>query len=485
MSTHLQPPSYGEILRFVIPLVLGLLTSAFHTLIDTFFIAQLGTAQLAAVPLAAVVYAVGWSLLAGILYNSIAFIGRVFGAGKYQYIGIILAHYHLIALLGLPLLSLFIQIWPFFSAIANLNATVDNYAWTYLQIRIWEVPFAAFLVLYSCFYQAQGNSRFPMLVSVISLLLNIVLDYGLIFGKFGLPALGVAGSAYATVLAQAFAASFIVISSFTSHVRTQFQLQIFAQVNFTLLKQIFCIGFPQGLGDMIEVLTWLGLFLIIGQLGEAALAANNIGVQVIHLVFLPWAAIATAVASYMSRFLGKKQPELAKMTTYRTLVLASTYMGLSSIPLWFFGESIARWFTTDEAIIYQAGLMFKMMALYQFFDGTNTILRGALSGAGDTLIPMIFLILCAVLVMFPAASLLSRWIEPGLAGAWLGVFAYLFTFAVLITYRYRSGKWQVIFNNSVFEDDCICLDKLSEQKASAMTIKEGEPLSASLHRHTS
>ncbi|EDN68659.1 conserved hypothetical protein [Beggiatoa sp. PS] len=198
---------------------------------------------------------------------------------------------------------------------------------------------------------------------------------------------------------------------------------------------------------MIEVLTWVGLFLIVGQLGEAALAANNIGIQVLHLLFLPGVAVGTAAASYMGRFLGSQQPELAKIATDRTLILGITYMGLSGIPLWFFGESIARWFTTDEAIIYQAGLMFKIMALYQIFDGTNTILRSALSGAGDTFIPTLLLVSCAVFVMFPMAILLSRWIEPGLVGAWLGAFVYLFILATLIMYRYRSEKWKMIMNS--------------------------------------
>ncbi|EDN68660.1 MATE efflux family protein [Beggiatoa sp. PS] len=206
MSKHLNPPSYGEILRFVIPLILGLLTTALHTLIDTLFIGQLGTAQLAAIPLAAVTYITGWVLFAGILRNSIAFIGRAFGAHQYHKIGMILAHYQPIALLGLPLLGLFIQTWPLFSAIANLSTTVDNYAWIYLKIRVWEAPFSLSIILYSSFYQALGNSRFPMQVAVSTLLVNIVLDYGLIFGELGMPALGVAGSAYATVLAQAFGA---------------------------------------------------------------------------------------------------------------------------------------------------------------------------------------------------------------------------------------------------------------------------------------
>ena len=116
-------------------------------------------------------------------------------------------------------------------------------------------------------------------------------------------------------------------------------------------------------------------------------------------------------------------------------------MGLLGIPLWFFGESIARWFSADEAVIYQAGLMFKVMALFQIFDGMSMILRSALSGAGDTLVPTLLLLGCAVGVMFPVAALFSRLLEPGLLGAWLGAFAYLATLAASIAcHFFQVGK---------------------------------------------
>ncbi len=86
-SLELVPPSYEEILRFTIPLMLGLMTVVLMTLIDTFFIGQLGTVQLAAVPLASWVYLIGWALLVGVLENSIAFLARAFGAKEYHKMG--------------------------------------------------------------------------------------------------------------------------------------------------------------------------------------------------------------------------------------------------------------------------------------------------------------------------------------------------------------------------------------------------------------
>jgi len=445
-SLELVPPSYEDILRFTIPLMLGLMTMVLMTLIDTLFIGQLGTDQLAAVPLASWMYLTGWALLAGVLENSIAFFARAFGAKEYHKMAHILAHYQILALLGLPLLYLFIQSWPLFSTIAGLEPTVDSHAWVYLKIRVWDAAFSLLFILYSTFYQSKGNSLFPMLVAVGILLLNVVLDYGLIFGNLGMPALGVAGSAYATVFAQALGALFIMTTSFFGPISAHYGLRIFTRPDFNLFKNILRIGLPKGIGDFIDLLTWIGFMLIVGQLGTVPLAANNIGIQVAEFLFLPGYAIGIAAASYVGRFLGANRSDIARAITYRILLLGVIYMGVLGIPLWFFGESIARWFSADNAVVYQAGLMFKVIALFQIFNGINIILRSALSGAGDTLIPTLFLIACAAGIMFPAAILLSQLIEPGLVGAWIGAFIYLVALSVMIIYRYRSNRWIAIFS---------------------------------------
>ncbi len=440
-AAPLRPPRTGEILRFAIPLMMGLMTTAINTLVDTVFIGRLGTAPLAAVPLAAMAYVVGWILLVGVMRTAIALCARAYGAGRWRDIGPLLAHYHLLALLGLPLLLLYVQAWPLASALAGLDPLVDELARTYLRIRAWDVVFSLLLILYSAFYQAVGNSRFPMMVSVAVVVLNIALDYALIFGHWGFPALGVAGSAMATVIAQGFGAAFIIAASFARPERERFALRLLIRPRPAMLGEILRIGLPQGIGDCMEIATWVGFMLIVGRLGEAPLAASNIGIQVTHLLFLPGFAFGIAAASYIGRFLGARRPDIARRTARRVLAMGIGYMGLLGIPLWFFGEFIARGFTADPTVIYQAGLIFKVMAVYQIFDGAGFITRTALGGAGDTRVPMLALVLCALGIMFPAAWGLSRAVEPPLMGAWLGAFAYMAVFAALMLLRFAGGRW--------------------------------------------
>ncbi len=435
------PPTLVEILRFAVPLMLGLLTTAIHTFVDTVFMGRLGTAPLAAVPLAYLAYVVGWVLLIGLMRNAIAFCGRAYGAGRRGEIGTIVAHYHYLALLGFPLVWVYVQGWPLFAAAARLSPEVDGLARIYLGIRVWDVVFSLLVVLYSAFYQSLGNSRFPLVVSAVVVALNIVLDYGLIFGRLGLPALGVAGSALATVLAQSAGAVVIVGASFASRHRVHYALRLVVRPRWPLMRDILRVGLPSGLGDTLDVTAWVGFMLIVGRLGEAPLAASNIGVQVTHLIFLPGLAFGIAAASYNGRFLGAKRPHLAAHTTNRVLALGVAYMAVLGVPLWFAGEAIAALFTADAEVIRQAGLMFKVMALYQAFDGMGFITRVALGGAGDTRTPVLLQVGCAAAVLFPAAWMLSLLVQPPLVGAWLGAFAYILVYAAAMQWRRAGRRW--------------------------------------------
>ncbi|WP_062153954.1 MATE family efflux transporter [Beggiatoa leptomitoformis] len=444
LQLNSQPPTIYEILRFALPLVLGLVTNALMNLTDTIFMGWLGAAQLAAIPFAAGIYLIGWILMVGIMRSSISFIARLFGAKEKHKIGSILFHYQLLAIMGLPLLLLYIQSFPIFSQLAQLSPMVAEYAWSYLQVLVWGTAFTLLLILYTSFYQAIGNSTFPMYISLIVLVINVILDYALIFGKWGMPALGVAGSAYATILAQAVGAFVMLITLISAENRQQFHLRYWQRPDMNLLKQIFWVGFPQGLGDFTELIAWVGLSVIAGRLGDTALAANNIGMQFTLVLFLPGLALGITAASYTGRFLGENRPELARLTTYKILSIGGLYMGILGIPLWFFGAEIARLFTEDIVIITEATYVFKVMALYQLFDCIGIIIRATLNGAGDTRIPTLFLLACILIVMFPLSIIFSLFITPPLMGIWLGTFVYMVVLAMLMLYRYRSNHWVTI-----------------------------------------
>ena len=421
--------------------MMGLMTTALHSIVDAAFVGRLGTAPLAALSMAGLYYFPGLALFIGLMRNSIAFTARAFGEGRPERIGAILAHYQWLVLVAVPLLVGLSLGFPLVAAAAGLSPQVAAQARIYLDVRVWEGGFVLTLILYSTFNQSIGDSRLPMLVNWGALGLNVVLDYGLIFGNLGLPRMGMAGSALATVLAQAAGMAAILAVVFRPNLRRRFDLRFLVRPSWVQIQRILAVGIPAGLGDFAEIAGFLGFFVIIGRLGQEALAANNIGVAVTHALFMPGIAAGVAAGSYMGRFIGAGAPGVARRAARRTLFVGLVYMGLMGLPLWFLGAEIAMLFTRDPEVIGQAALLFKVMALYQIFDATGMIMRGALNGAGDTRFPILVLLVASLGVMYPLAWWFSGLVEPGLVGAWLGVCAYMVVLGSTLLLRFERGKW--------------------------------------------
>ncbi|MBI3993096.1 MAG: MATE family efflux transporter [Candidatus Lambdaproteobacteria bacterium] len=437
-----RPPTRRELLRFAVPLMAGMITFGLHGVIDAAFIGRLGTPQLAGLGMANAYYVTILVLLLGVMRNAVAFTGRAFGAGRPQEIGPLLVQYQWLALAGLPLAWAAALGFPGLARAAGLTHQVVEHGTIYLFIRVWETPCVLLTILYATYHQSKGNSRLPMLVNWLMLPLNVVLDYLLIFGKGGFPALGLAGGALATVLANLSGAALIVTVSHLRRAARAERLRILGRPQRAMLREILRVSLPMGLGDFLEMCNFLVFYAIVGRLGTTALAAGNLALQVTHLIFLPGFAVGIAASSYMGRYLGAGSPALARTATLRALGLGVIYMGLAGIPLWFLGERIAAGFVTEREAIVGAGLVFKVMAVYQVFDAVGMILRSALGGAGDTRVPTAALPLCALGVMFPAALLLSEWAGLGLLGAFLGEALYIVVLAGVLWWRFERGPWR-------------------------------------------
>jgi MATE family multidrug resistance protein len=437
-------PRMAEILRFTGPLVLGLLTYALHSVIDTLFVGRLGTAEVAAVGMGSTFYFAGLVLFLGLMRNSVAFTARAYGARRWDEIGPIAAQYQWLALLAAPLLWLLVLAYPWIAALGQFTPEVEVLGRDYLCIRLLSVPLVLTIVLYGALYQATGRAIVPMAVAWSELALKTVLNELLIFGHGGFPALGVSGAAWATVLGELVSVTVIAGLVHLGPLRAQFRLRILGAPRLALLWPILAVGIPQGLGDAIEVATYLCFFAILGRLGEATLAANNIAIVTTQVLFIPAFALGIAAASYMGRFLGAGHPEIAVRTTWRVLALGVVYMGVLGVPLWSFGADIAGLYSQDAEVVRLAALAFKVMAVYQVCDGAGIILRLTLGGAGDTRVPTLIMAASSGLIMLPGGWWLSQAIQPGIVGGWVAAFIHMTVLAALLWWRFQRGAWRAL-----------------------------------------
>jgi MATE family multidrug resistance protein len=426
------------------PLILQNLSYTLLGVTDTFFVSRVSTEAVAAVGLAGTVFFALMLLFRSTAGSSVIFVGKAHGAKDAAAIGRAIWHcLNMIALLSVVTLAL-----PWlFTAIFQWAAPADNplvrqLGTSYLQIRAFEVPFVMFNAVVWGFLVGRGNSRTPMLLAWLQVAANILLDWLLVFGRLGLPALGVSGAALATVLANVLIAlvSAWILWRPESH---RFGTQLFRRSSLSELRDIIAIGLPMGLGDFIEIASFSAFFALIGRISTESLAANNIALQYMSISFTMGIAVAQASSSLVAQALGAGDGLEAERIGYRATGIAMVLMGLVGLSYLVAPEALMRLFSHDPLVLAAGVAILRLVALYQVIDACAIVLGGSLNGAGDTRFTMLTRLIFAWGLFLPLAWLLAFPLGGGVRGAWGGALVYLVSLSLAYFVRFRSGVWKV------------------------------------------
>jgi MATE family multidrug resistance protein len=331
----------------------------------------------------------------------------------------------------------------------NLAAPADSLAvrdlgTQYLRIRAFELPLIMFSAVVWGFLVGRGDSRTPMLLAWLTVLANVFLDWLLVLGNWGAPALGVAGAAYATVMANGLNALLSAVILWNRTNRQQYATGQPRFFNWTELRGALQVGLPMGVGDFIEIASFSVFFALIARLGTDLLAANQIALQYMSISFTLGMAVNMATASLVAQYLGAKRPDFAQQVTYRACLVAMVGMGLIGLGYLVAPDALMRIFS-DEASVIAAGVtILQLVAFYQIFDAAGIVLAGALNGAGDTTFTMIVRSLLAWFFFIPLVWFLIFPLDTGVAGAWIAALVYLLVLTTIYAFRFRSGRWKTI-----------------------------------------
>lgn len=428
------------------PLILQNFSQTLMGAVDTYFVSSVSTEALAAVGLAGVIYFAVLLLFRSTATSTVVFVGRAQGEQDDKKVGLMVWR----ALNAIAWLSLLVFILPFLFrllmglAAPNDEPLVQSLGIEYLQIRTFEIPFILFSSVVWGFLVGRNDSRTPMILAWITVGANIFLDWLLVAGNLGAPALGVAGAAYATVIANGFNA---ILSGFILWSRSNRQLYHTEKAHvasWSEIKNVLVVGLPMGFGDFIEIASFSIFFALIARIGTNALAANQIALQYMSLSFTFGIAISMATSSLVSQYLGAGQPDTAEKVGYRACLFAMGGMGLIGLSYLIAPATLIGIFSQDEAVIEAGVAILRLVALYQIFDGAGIVFAGALNGAGDTTFTMIGRLILAWGGFLPLAWVVIFRFEGGVRGAWFSALIYLFSLAVVYFLRFRWGKWKTI-----------------------------------------
>jgi putative MATE family efflux protein len=301
------------------------------------------------------------------------------------------------------------------------------------------MPFIFMKLVFVSALNAAGDTKTPMKVKIASILLNVVLNYLLIFGKYGFPELGVLGAAVGTVIVNFL--EFVVYIVLYLRRHTPYLPVWYYSKN--LLGRALKVGIPASIERALTFGSFMLFTVIIAHYGTAVLAGYQIGLRVEGLAFMPGIGFTIAAMALMGQGLGAKKPEQAKEDVLLVLKYASGLMFFLSFFMIFMPEKIVWLFTNDAQTIEEASLYLRIVGVSQIPLAFNFVLSGALRGAGDTKRTLKINLISLWFVRIMPAFLLSYYFHNILL-VYLAMISDTFVKAIWLWMTFKKGEWQKI-----------------------------------------
>ena len=303
----------------------------------------------------------------------------------------------------------------------------------------------------SCFYTGRGKTWVVFWVNIISAMVNVVLDYAMIFGKLGFSDMGIAGAGWATVISCITTVIMYGIMFTLPENRKKYNTLSGAKFDLDLMKRLIRYGCPNGVHFTLDVAGFTLFIACVGRLGTIELAATNLAFQFNHLAFFPMIGVGIGVTIITGQALGKDKPKEAVRAAWSAGMIALAYMILMSIGFLVLPEVLMYPFevkANPEEFSLIKPLVFvllRFVALYCLLDAGNIVFSGVLKGAGDTRFVMFCsLALCWGIMVIPTYFITTYEFGPGrgLYLSWLALTGFVCMLAVIFYLRFACGKWK-------------------------------------------
>jgi MATE family multidrug resistance protein len=409
-----------------------------QTTMATLFAGRLGPLAIATVGLAGSTYFLILVAAFGVLLGIDPLSSQAFGAGERKECAEVLAHALLLALLaGLPVFAVISGIGGFLRVVGVEPALAESVA-AYLRILRWGV--FPMLLFTACRQYLQTLSiTLPQLAGVLAAdVVAAGLDYGLMFGKLGLPDLGVNGAAWA-ILAASCVMLLVVAAAAARQVRASgwrpsgFRPRIF--------RELVRLGVPAAGQMLAEVGAFSLASLLCGRMGAVASAAHQVVLNLASLSFMVPLGVSHAAAVRVGQGIGRRRIGRAVRSAWDALGLGVSFMCLTGLVYLFLPRSVMGIYTSDPGVLDLGARLLFVAGAFQIFDAVQVVMTGALRGLGETRIPMLVNFAGHYLLGLPVGAGLAFGLGWGALGLWIGLCLGLFfvAAALLLYWRKRSA----------------------------------------------
>ncbi len=434
----------GEILGMSVPVMIGMVSNTVLNLVDTAMVGRLGI-----VPLAAVGLASFFTLIMVLIFGSLnigtqAITARRLGEGREEESPGIAYNSILLALVTGIVISLTgYKLSPWIFSFLSNNPDVVGIGTPYLSIRFTGMFAMIIIFTLKGFVFGLGRVRIDMIVSVIINLLNIILNYCLIFGHFFFPRLEVRGAAIASVISTFVGLIIYFLFVYFRILRHMPRISLIKSISKKLMARIIRISAPRAVQSM-SVIGFIVFLSFVGRIGVSELAISNIIFKAFNLSFMLGMAIGTVSATLVGRSLGRKDYREATRYGWYSACLGSILMGIIGIFFMFFPREIMGMFSNSSEAIEKGVFPFRILGAFQFIDGIGIVLSRTLQGAGCTMYVMLSETICIWFVMIPATWVAVQIFHGDLFMAWISLFLYIICFTSFMIWKFHEGGWKKI-----------------------------------------
>lgn len=438
-----------DTLAISVPLVTSQLVYASSSFISTAMVAALGEDALAATVIVNLIWMCLSVFFFGILNAIAGMVAHEYGAKNNEKISELMGQAFILSVILSLLITGLLLCIPFFIHLSHQPPHVLAIAKSYNTSLIWMIPALIFLITTEQFLAGIHRTKLVLRISMLVVPLEIILIYGLMFGRFGLPRCGVSGIGYGFAMSYSLSAlGLLIYLCLTPSLR---KYQIFArltQFDWAVFKKLCLVGLPFGLVQLIEISTLTLMTFWMGRFGTTVLAAHQIAIQYVTFFATLIFSMSQAVMIRVSHAMGAERHQQLYQTAFVGMSLNGVLMLVLAALFYLVPRFVLRIdlnvdIITNTALIHEASGLLAIGGLFLLIDNFRMVGMGALRGLHDTQFPLLITVVSFWLIGCPAAYVLAFTLRWGGLGIWWGMLLGVMVGAIVVQWRLLSRLQKV------------------------------------------
>lgn len=434
VETYSLSGKWRQFLTVLLPILISQLALFSMTFFDTIMSGHASPIDLAGVAIGSSLWAPVQAGLTGILMAVMPMIAQMVGANnKKQVPFTVMQAMYMAVIIAVAVILLGALVLNPILNMMGLEPDVRQIAFDYLvALSLGIIPLFLYTV-FRCFIDALGQTRVTMIITLISLPINVVLNYVLIFGKFGFPRLGGVGAGYATAIT--FWCILLISLYVVKRVQPFVEFGLFTEfyrISLSAGRELLKLGLPIGFSIFFEVSIFAAVTLLMSEYSTITIAAHQAAINFASFIYMVPMSISMALTILVGFEVGAKRFEDAKQYSYMGIGSALLLALMFAVILYVYNEQVAGFYTTDEEVLRLTQTFLMYSILFLISDAVAAPIQGVLRGYKDVTVPFIVALVSYWIIGLPLGYVLAQYTSFMAYGYWIGLITGLAAGAVFL-----------------------------------------------------